>query len=363
MAPLAFEDSNPDELPPPLENQVLNGPPPTAWRDFIRPKLRRFPGHGANIQWLDYLGHGIHGLVFKVKFGDDDPVALKIVSRSTTRTASSLHKTATLTNPEFWQTRRPKRQPRPNGQGYTAPEWGLENECLTVALLEKMKWLMADAKSHADRPISPLRKPITNRHAAFNLYAFSDEAKCSTPSSPSPEDTIPLPPFPPLPICYGWTAVDRDDIPHLDPPVPNDVYNEVNWHWALVYELVPGARQHLEVGQAHLDFFYAVGFAMEPYKPDNWHGGRLIDINDVCSPLTPGWSPTAVVPRNAKSWFCWLGFTNSWDITRKIVPCSTNGDTLLGRNDDSGRPGVINLGNTRGIAMEIDLKRRPGSSP
>jgi hypothetical protein len=80
MAPLGFEDSNPDDLPP-LENEVLEGPPSTTWRDFIRPKLRRFPRHGAKIEWLDYLGHGIHGLVFKVKFGDDDPVALKIVSR------------------------------------------------------------------------------------------------------------------------------------------------------------------------------------------------------------------------------------------------------------------------------------------
>lgn len=239
------------------------------------------------------------------------------------------HKKAMLIIHEFWRTRRPKSQLRPDGQIYTLHEWAMESECLTVALLEKIRWSMADTESHADRHIAPMRKPITKRDAAINLYAFSDEAKASTRSIPPPEDPIPLPPFPPLPLCYGWTAVHRDDIPQLDPPISKDVDNTVDWHWALVYELVPGARQNLEVGQTHLDFFYAVGFAMEQYKPDNWHGGRLIDLNDVCSPLNISWSPTDVVPRDAKSWFRWLGFTNGWDPKREIVPRSNNGDTLL----------------------------------
>jgi hypothetical protein len=65
MATFAYQNSNPGDLPP-FDNEILEGPPPTTWRDLKRPKLRRFTKHGEEIQWLDYLGHGIAGLVFKV---------------------------------------------------------------------------------------------------------------------------------------------------------------------------------------------------------------------------------------------------------------------------------------------------------
>ncbi|KAK3309283.1 uncharacterized protein B0T15DRAFT_376043, partial [Chaetomium strumarium] len=206
--------------------------------------------------------------------------------------------------------------------GYTQDEWPLEDECRTVALLEKIKRAMADAGAHPDRPIGPMRKPKTAGDVVANLRSFSDEARRSPPSTdstPPPDDSIPLPPFPPLPACYGWTAVPRDETPYLNPPVSDLVDWEVDWHWAIVYELVPGAPQDIQVGQAHLDFFYAVGFAMEAYKPDNWRGGRLVDFNDVCSPFTIGWTRTAVVPRDAQTWFWTLDFRNDRGIRHTIV--------------------------------------------
>jgi hypothetical protein len=67
-----------------------------------------------------------------------------------------------------------------------------------------------------------------------------------------------------------------DDVPLLSPPVLYAVEKGVDWHWAIVYELVPGQPQDLDVAQRHLNFFYAIGFGMEAYKPDDWRGGRRL---------------------------------------------------------------------------------------
>lgn len=128
-----------------------------------------------------------------------------------------------------------------------------------------------------------------------------------------------MPPVPALTECYGWTTVRRDAIPRVSPPVSDYVDADIDWHWALVYELVPGAPQDLAVGQAHLDFFYAMGFAMEAYKPDNWRGGRLVDFNDVSAPFSTGWRRSAIVSRDAGVWFWTLGFEDERRVERRIV--------------------------------------------
>jgi len=91
-----------------------------------------------------------------------------------------------------------------------------------------------------------------------------------------------------LPSIARMLRVDesqRDALPELDLPVcGKKVDEDFDWHCAIVYEFVSRASQDIVVGQAHLDFFYAIGFALEPYKPDNWQGGRLINFNDLCSP-------------------------------------------------------------------------------
>ncbi|AEO65303.1 uncharacterized protein THITE_2112159 [Thermothielavioides terrestris NRRL 8126] len=295
MAGLAFENSNLTDLPP-IENEILEGAPSSTWRDLRNPKLRRFPRHGAEITWLDFLGHGIAGLVFKVTIGGGDPVALKI----------------------FWRARRPKPRPRPNDDGFIQDEWPFEDECRNVALLEKLKWIITTADADR-RPLPILRRPKTAHDIAANLRGFSDEARDSPRPTRPPDDPIPMPPVPALTECYGWTTVRRDAIPRVSPPVSDYVDADIDWHWALVYELVPGAPQDLAVGQAHLDFFYAMGFAMEAYKPDNWRGGRLVDFNDVSAPFSTGWRLSAVAVRDARAWFWTLGFEDERRVKRRIV--------------------------------------------
>ncbi|KAF2968975.1 hypothetical protein GQX73_g4612 [Xylaria multiplex] len=280
-------DNKPDNDSPPIDENLLDGPPPATWKDFKHAKLRQFPGHEKPIKWLKYLGHGAQGIVFKVSIGNGEPVALKI----------------------FWRSLRPS--PLQVGEGkFRNIEWPFEDESRTVALIEKIKWAMS-----TNSDITIRKCPQTHRHALRNLYAFSDEGRAK-PSER--QEFINPPPFPPLPTCYGWMRIQRDEIPHVSPGAWNDTDN-VDWRWAIVYEFIPGATQDLTIGQLHLDFFYAVGFSLEPFKPDNWHGGRLVDCNDICSVFTRGWRAARWGQFDAKQWFRTLDFVRYPIIERRIV--------------------------------------------
>lgn len=253
----------------PVDENILDGPPLTTWYGFKHHRLRQFPGHETQIKWLEYLGHGREGIVYKASIGNGDPVAIKV----------------------FWRSLRPNPIPLPRG-GFRAIEWPFEDESRTIALTQKIKWVMST------NPEVKVRKgPKTYKDAVRNFYLFSDEGRQKS----SHHGLADPPPFPPLPTCYGWMQIQRDQLPLLDHPVWYDIDGSVDWHWAIVFEFVPGAIQDFGIGQLHLDFFYTVGFALEAYKPDNWHGGRLIDYNDIFSPFTKGWR--AVRQHDSSKWF------------------------------------------------------------
>ncbi|KAL7626477.1 hypothetical protein AAE478_003249 [Parahypoxylon ruwenzoriense] len=261
---------------PPILEDTLEGPPGTSLNDFRHPKLRRFPRHDSQINWLEYLGHGEEGIVFKATIGGGKPVAVKV----------------------FWRTQRPALEQRYNGH-VRQPEWPFEEECRTVALIEKMKWAMQYVETDPKQTIHLDRKPET-RHDAFRLLlAFSDEQRHRSAEHGSPG--FPLI-FPSITACHGWMTVRRDKLPRLDPPVWKEIDEQLDWHWAIVYDFVPEEEQDIAVGQTHLDFFYATGLTLEAYKSDNWRAGRLVDFGDVCSPFTRGWTPP-FAPCDAKTWF------------------------------------------------------------
>lgn len=172
---------------------------------------------------------------------------------------------------------------------------------------------MRQVETDAQQPILIKKGPQTVEDAINNLYAFSDAARRPQRGT-ARQDGTPPPSFPALPKCYGWMRVKRDTLFELDPPVWEQVNEDVDWRWAIVYEFVPATPQDLAVGPAHLDFFYAVSFTLEPYKPDNWHGGRLVDHDDICSPFTYGWSRHSIYHREAETWSwtreCVLGRIN-----------------------------------------------------
>ena|ERR1700760_4032460 len=53
--------------------------PPTTWRDFRHPRLRRFSRHQEKVRWVKCEGGGREGAVFQAFFGDYGPYAVKIV--------------------------------------------------------------------------------------------------------------------------------------------------------------------------------------------------------------------------------------------------------------------------------------------
>lgn len=189
-------------------------------------------------------------------------------------------------------------------------DWPFEDESITAALLQMMQCAMADddtkAANDANRTITVKNGPKTAAEAKENLCAFSDEARQLPGTEVQHPDRVQPPPFPPLPKCYGWTTIRRDEFPSIRIPV-GGIVDDVDWHWAIIYEFVLEKDQDTDIGQRHLSFFHSVGFALGPYKFDNWHGGRLIDLNDIRTPYGIGWMKSSVRHRDAKTWFSTLG--------------------------------------------------------
>ncbi|KAK3896567.1 hypothetical protein C8A05DRAFT_20482 [Staphylotrichum tortipilum] len=77
-APSYDHHSKPPGGRPLVVDNLLDGPSPTAWRDFKHARLRQFTGHGDQIKWLVCLGSGVEGTVFKVIMGTRGSFALKI---------------------------------------------------------------------------------------------------------------------------------------------------------------------------------------------------------------------------------------------------------------------------------------------
>jgi hypothetical protein len=150
--------------------------------------------------------------------------------------------------------------------------------------------------------------PQTVQGALMNIRAFSDEFRQRESQINRDADEglnlRPPPPFPALPICYGWTKLSLDEIKLLPSWLSRDLHPDGSGCvFGIIYEYIPAQMQDLDIGQVHLDFFYAVGFIVHPYRPDDWHGGRLIDISDVWSVFGRSWDGRDVVRRDAKEWF------------------------------------------------------------
>lgn len=64
-----------------MDDALMNDTPPVpTWENLKKPRLRRCPFDLEDITWLEKLGYGIDGFVWKVKFKDETLYALKLVS-------------------------------------------------------------------------------------------------------------------------------------------------------------------------------------------------------------------------------------------------------------------------------------------
>jgi hypothetical protein len=62
------------------DDALLVGPPSCTAADFKLPRLRRCPFDVDSLIWDAALGGGLDGCVWKVRFGDEGPFILKVVS-------------------------------------------------------------------------------------------------------------------------------------------------------------------------------------------------------------------------------------------------------------------------------------------
>jgi hypothetical protein len=62
------------------DDAPMMGPPGTTAADFEMPRLRRCPFNLDSIVWEARVDGGVDGYVWKVRFGDQGPFVLKVVS-------------------------------------------------------------------------------------------------------------------------------------------------------------------------------------------------------------------------------------------------------------------------------------------
>jgi hypothetical protein len=68
-----------------LDDEYMKGPPRFRGRDFNHPRLRRCSFDPKTLVFESRLGGGADGYVWKVKFGEEGPFALKVVSDNSSR--------------------------------------------------------------------------------------------------------------------------------------------------------------------------------------------------------------------------------------------------------------------------------------
>ncbi|KAI1497588.1 hypothetical protein F5X99DRAFT_396302 [Biscogniauxia marginata] len=253
-----------------VDYTLLVGPPATTLEAFENPKLRQFPASLENIEWLEFLGYGEEGHVYLANIGDYGRVAVKV----------------------FWHTYRAGELVLGMPMWNTFP---FKTESQVVDLNQKIAWAMSEVKKTPGQNIQIRRGPKTRDHAKANVLAFSQESWESL--NVSANESTKLSPAPPFPRCYGWAKIDNSQLPKVHPPMPQGP-KLVGWSWVIVYEYVPAAAPDITIAQTFFDYFYDIGFIVA-FRPENWRGGKLVDINDIVSPLVRNWFPEGVCSRNA----------------------------------------------------------------
>ena len=71
-----------------LNEELMKGPPRFRGKDLRDPRLRRSTLDPKTIVFESRLGGGSDGFVWKVRFGDEGPFALKVVSETLFTTAT-----------------------------------------------------------------------------------------------------------------------------------------------------------------------------------------------------------------------------------------------------------------------------------
>ncbi|OAA62615.1 Six-bladed beta-propeller, TolB-like protein [Niveomyces insectorum RCEF 264] len=255
-----------------LSNEPLAGPAGCKEFDFRRPRLRRCPFDINTINWKDatVLGYGMDGWVWRVRFGDGGPFALKL----------------------FWVAERP----------FHAEYFAVQRECQVVAHLQMIQAAVDQAaREGGARPVRINPASKTWLEAAANVFAFAEENRGRP--APDPEidkGLVPLTKIPRMTQCYGWLRFDTDAIlprlPRRLRPHPIKIEKTQRWiepgqpHIALVYEYVDDKPNDPAQVARVVDFMHCAGFcvASSPHGR-NWKNSQLVDYSEFMGIYAYGW--------------------------------------------------------------------------
>ncbi|KAK0702713.1 hypothetical protein B0H67DRAFT_558328 [Lasiosphaeris hirsuta] len=261
-------------IPPFLSHESSIGP--SSGEDFYNPKLRQFP-EPARLCWMKFLGAGEDGFVIQAK-ADTSLFAVKF----------------------FYHSKPPPTRPFPcHSLPRPGRYWALERECRTASLLAIIQ-TTSRRRVESGRPVVHINpEPKTDSDAIANLKIFSSESFGNENTHSDRREPFTLNVH--INQCFGWLELPRQAVLHLlNLQRPKDYVlvpqlqrayglDDSERCFAVVYEYVPEGDLDPEIVQRHLDFFYLAGFALMPFREENWRGNVLVDHSDLIPPQSLLW--------------------------------------------------------------------------
>ncbi|KAH6988151.1 hypothetical protein BKA56DRAFT_479052 [Ilyonectria sp. MPI-CAGE-AT-0026] len=256
-----------------LDTSPMIGPASCTEQAFEEPLLRHCVLDPSTLVFEKRLGGGLDGFVWKVRFGNKGPFALKL----------------------FWDN-------PPESEHYYAAQ----RECHNAAIFQMMEASLAKATADS-RSIQVHANPRTQDDAMDNLFAFCDDAQMPpdpkspfiTTIEPGSSNTTSITSMPRLRKCYGWLKLGGevfDSLPRRLQAHPYTVskitrsISSSEEYTVLIYEYVEEGENDPAVVEEVDRFFWLAGFS-HTFSPAarNWKNGVLIDLSDMIEARGYGW--------------------------------------------------------------------------
>ncbi|KAL6881002.1 hypothetical protein J3F83DRAFT_710844 [Trichoderma novae-zelandiae] len=251
-----------------LNEELMKGPPRFRGQDLRDPRLRRSTLDPKTIVFEAQLGGGSDGYVWKVRFGDEGPFALKV----------------------FWD------QVPPHAPG---SYYSMQRECQNAAVFQMME------ASLAVDPVLVYDHPMGKKDAIENYFSFCEE-NCApgciqtTPKEAALPGATYLSTMPRMAKCHGWLKLRKDlwsgladglQASHEDPSKVKRLMSSHMDCIGVVYELIEEGENDAAAIEDVDRFLWQAGFAytIAPNMRD-WKNGVLIDHAGIVHIRGYGWN-------------------------------------------------------------------------
>ncbi|KAL7818784.1 hypothetical protein V8C44DRAFT_179477 [Trichoderma aethiopicum] len=261
-----------------LNEELMKGTPRFRGQDLRDPRLRRSTLDPKAIVFESRLGGGSDGFVWKVRFGDEGPFALKV----------------------FWD----QVPPHEPGSYYS-----MQRECQNAAVFQMM-----EASLDVD-PVLVYDQPMGRKDAIENYFSFCEENCCPNllPNNAKPV-TLPgvkyISTMPRLTKCHGWLKLRKDlwsglpddmQASHEDPSKVKKLMASHLDCIGIVYELIEDGESDAAAIEELDRFLWQAGFAftIAPNLKD-WKNGIMIDHAGIVHVRGYGWNEDDYMKRSVE---------------------------------------------------------------